>query len=195
MQGRERKESRNAKASELNQTNIAKQRTNFSEIPSAREEMATSDLTSPMPGQSPFDYFCFDPQIDYAQVLAEAQQHQDGEQEVPSLSHLKAPLDHLHKSAEDLKKRKSWKSSLCFWKKSSEKKKQMNRAISVLKSKAMPIYMSDIAPPYRSGRPSSSPLAAMYSALQRSKTDVPYMPLVRHSHSRVSLSRPIYLVT
>eukprot|EP00253_Pinus_taeda_P004585 PITA_04585 len=153
----------------------------------------------PMSGHSQFDYFFFDPEIDYAQVHADAHSHQQGKEDASSASHLKAPLDQLQKSVEDLKKKKSWKSSVFFWRKSSEKKKHMKKALCVLESQSKPIYMNDIAPSYRSGRPTFIPLAAMYSAMQRKKTDVPYMPLVHRSHShsrtRVSLSRPIYLVT
>jgi hypothetical protein len=193
--------------------------------------MATAAPIFPMSGHSQFDYFCFDPQIDYAQVLAEAQWNQD-EEEATSLSpfplpdqraprrgdfaggdathfsaHLRAVDKLIQKSsAEDLKKRKSWKSSLFFWRKSSQKKH--NRAIPatqppVFKSRAKPtsgpIYMNDIqciAPSYRSGRSNSGSMAAMFGVMQRGEADVPYMPLSHHSHSsRAPLSRPIYLVT
>jgi len=193
--------------------------------------MATTAPIFPMSGHSQFDYFCFDPQIDYAQVLAEAQWHQDDE-EAASLSQFPVPnqktsrrgdlaggdatrfsahlrtVDQLiqKSSVEDLKKRKSWKSSLFFWRKSSQKKH--NRAIpatqqSAFKSRAKltsaPIYMNDIhciSPSYRSSRPNSGSMAAMFGVMQRGEADVPYMPLAHHSHSsRASMSRPIYLVT
>ena len=35
--------------------------------------MATAAPIFPMAGHSQFDYFCFDPQIDYAQVLTQIQ--------------------------------------------------------------------------------------------------------------------------
>lgn len=193
--------------------------------------MATAAPIFPMAGHSQFDYFCFDPQIDYAQVLAEVQWQQDEEaaasrsqfpppdQRTPRRgdfaggdaarfsAHVRA-VDQIiqNSSVEDLKKRKSWKSSLFFWRKSSQKKH--NRAIpatqqSVFKSRAKPtsgpIYMSDIhciAPSYRSGRPNSGPMAAMFGAVKKGEVDLPYMPLVHHSHgSKASLARPIYLVT
>lgn len=185
--------------------------------------MAPAAPIFPMSGHSQFDYFCFDPQVDYAQVLAEAQWRQD-EEEASSLSQFSLPsqtttrrgdfsanlraVDQLiqKSSVEDLKKRKSWKSSLFFWRKSSQKKH--NRAIPatqppVFKSRAKqtsgPIYMNDIhciAPSYRSGRSTSGPMAAMFGDMHRGEADVPYMPLAHHNHSsRASVARPIYLVT
>ncbi|GLJ09600.1 hypothetical protein SUGI_0112540 [Cryptomeria japonica] len=161
------------------------------------------------------DSFFFDPQLHYAQVLAEARKNKQAMNNSPpqlkhpviadvscfSGAHFKA--GEQHKSLDDLKKTKrSWKKSLFFWKKSEGEKKHKAgmfsppRQFRGLKSKSVsgPIYMNNVhssSRSWRSSGPNSGPLTPTFNSEQ---ADFPYT-LLNHINHPVPSSQPIYLIT
>lgn len=176
--------------------------------------MKAGTATPVFPISEQYDGFDFDPVMHYAQVLAEAGK------KLPSSSNgsnpvvagnisSSKPVD-VDKSVADVKKKRSWKNALFFWKKLSghrkPEKEQCDRDMEVqarprrsgFKSRSGPIYMNDfhVEQPRRSNAAHSGPLSGTLTPREGDLADIPYVALKHPNHTGVSPSMaPVYLVT
>lgn len=180
--------------------------------------MPTATATPVFPISEQNDGFDFDPEMYYAQVLAEAGNHGLSKPvKLPSSINVSNPIAagdiwsskpaDVEKSVVDKKKSRSWKNALFFWKKLSsrrkQKKEQCDRDMEVqampqrsgFKSRSGPIYMNDfhLEQPRRSAAAHSGPLSGTLTPAEGGLADIPYVAL---KHPNVSPSAaPVYLVT
>lgn len=186
--------------------------------------MRAATATPVFPISEQCDGFDFDPEMYYAQVLAEAGTRGRQEAVKPSLSSkvlnpveagdiLSSKAGDIEKSVGDVKKKRSWKNTLFFWRKLSNRKKRQNKQSdqemeiqampqrSGFKSRSGPIYMNDFHwdPPRRSTGTHSGPLSGTVASGDGELGGIPYMAL-RHEHpcnnaGASPSTAPLYLVT
>lgn len=176
--------------------------------------MKAATATPVFPISEQYDGFDFDPEMHYAQVLAEAAKKPPSSSNssnpvvAGSISSSK-PVD-VDKSVADVKKKRSWKNALFFWKKlysrRKQEKEQCDRDMEVqsrprrsgFKSRSGPIYMNDfhVQQPRRSSAAHSGPLSATLTPREGDLADIPYVALKHPNQAGVSPSTaPVYLVT
>lgn len=180
--------------------------------------MPAATATPVFPISEQYDGFDFDPQMYYSQVLAEAGNHGrsetlkrpssiNGSKKIVGAGDISSSkVAEVQKSVGNLKRKRSWKNALFFWKNLSSCRKQEKDQYEVqevprctrFKSLSGPIYMNDvyIDQPRRSNGAHSGPLSRMLSPGEGKLGEVPYVALKRPNHTGVSPSRaPLYLVT
>ncbi|XP_016468137.1 uncharacterized protein LOC107790697 [Nicotiana tabacum] len=151
----------------------------------------------------------FDPQSDFTDFLTEARNH-ESEGKKTGVTPPRPVESRKNNFEKDVKKtcKKSWKSSLFSWLKSSDNKKnQRNREASkgstINKPKRgcvsgpMPGYSGPGAIAVRPKKPTSGPLTSLFSPMNRVDNEVPYFCLQKFKDSSpdVRSHGPIYLVT
>ncbi|KAL5995060.1 hypothetical protein ACLOJK_025118 [Asimina triloba] len=153
----------------------------------------------------------FDAHLDFAMFLEEARQHTNEARRVEALEDAVKQAECL----KDNKKKKSWKRSLMFWRKSEKKikpehetpppresfhsnfpKQQQPRRNAL----SGPIHGSSggqMGAMKRASRPTSGPLAAaLFTTSRRNEFEIPYMCLEQQNKPvRCEAFGPIYLVT
>lgn len=182
--------------------------------------MRAATATPVFPISEQCDGFDFDPEMYYAQVLAEAGTRGRSETVKPPLSSkVSNPIEAGDMSnskagnvEKSVKKKRSWKNTLCFWRKLSNRKKRQNEQYdrdmemqampqrSGFKSRSGPIYMNDFHgdPPRRSTGAHSGPLSGTVTPRGDGElADIPYMALRHYPRNAgpSSSTGPLYLVT
>jgi len=182
--------------------------------------MPAATATPVFPISEQYDGFDFNPEMYYAKVLAEARSRGHSETVKRSSSINRSNLTlagkissskpDVEKSVGDVKRKRSWKNALFFWRKPSNRSKQdreqydLNMEVQAVpqlsgfKSRSGPIYMNDfpVGQPHRSNVAHSGPLLNTLTPREGKLAQIPYVALKHPNYTRVSPSTaPLYLVT